>query len=137
MPRCLAANSTCVCKGSNCQRLWVPASAAFCVVITFPPLLTKYPDCVGRERSSFSSRVKNTYFPKVSIYLIVPTVKDVIIWEEIWYTCAMTTPEQLPTMEPGETCATHPVGRALRLLGDVWTLIIVYTLISGTKRFGE
>jgi len=40
-------------------------------------------------------------------------------------------------MEPGETCATHPVGRALRLLGDVWTLIIVYTLISGTKRFGE
>ena len=40
-------------------------------------------------------------------------------------------------MEPGETCATHPVGRALRLLGDVWTLIIVYTLLSGTKRFGE
>ena len=40
-------------------------------------------------------------------------------------------------MESGETCATHPVGRALRLLGDVWTLIIVYTLLSGTKRFGE
>ena len=36
-----------------------------------------------------------------------------------------------------ETCATHPVGRALRLLGDMWTLIIVYTLLSGTKRFGE
>jgi len=29
------------------------------------------------------------------------------------------------------------VGRALRLLGDMWTLIIVYTLLSGTKRFGE
>jgi len=29
------------------------------------------------------------------------------------------------------------VGRALRLLGDVWTLIIVYTLLTGTKRFGE
>jgi len=40
-------------------------------------------------------------------------------------------------MEQTETCATHPVGRALRLLGDVWTLIIVYTLLSGTKRFGE
>jgi DNA-binding HxlR family transcriptional regulator len=25
----------------------------------------------------------------------------------------------------------------MRLLGDVWTLIIVYTLLSGTKRFGE
>ena len=34
-------------------------------------------------------------------------------------------------------CATHPVGRALRLLGDVWTLLIVYTLLSGTRRFGE
>lgn len=40
-------------------------------------------------------------------------------------------------MTQGETCATHPVGRALRLLGDVWTLLIVYTLLSGTKRFGE
>ena len=29
------------------------------------------------------------------------------------------------------------MGRALRLLGDVWTLLIVYTLLSGTKRFGE
>ena len=25
----------------------------------------------------------------------------------------------------------------MRLLGDVWTLIIVYTLLQGTKRFGE
>jgi DNA-binding HxlR family transcriptional regulator len=49
----------------------------------------------------------------------------------------MTTPEQTPTTEQAETCATHPVGRALRLLGDVWTLLIVYTLLSGTKRFGE
>lgn len=40
-------------------------------------------------------------------------------------------------MKQGETCATHPVGRALRLLGDVWTLLIVYTLLSGTRRFGE
>lgn len=29
------------------------------------------------------------------------------------------------------------MGRALRLLGDVWALIIVYTLLPGTKRFGE
>ena len=40
-------------------------------------------------------------------------------------------------MEQGETCASHPVGRALRLLGDVCTLLIVYTLLTGTKRFGE
>jgi DNA-binding HxlR family transcriptional regulator len=49
----------------------------------------------------------------------------------------MNTPNRTPTNEQLETCATHPVGRALRLLGDVCTLIIVYTLLSGTKRFGE
>ena len=49
----------------------------------------------------------------------------------------MNTPDHSQTTEQLETCATHPVGRALRLLGDVWTLIIVYTLLSGTKRFGE
>jgi DNA-binding HxlR family transcriptional regulator len=41
------------------------------------------------------------------------------------------------TLDQQEICATHPVGRALRLLGDTWTLIIVYTLLTGTKRFGE
>jgi DNA-binding HxlR family transcriptional regulator len=25
----------------------------------------------------------------------------------------------------------------MRLLGDAWTLMIVYTLLTGTKRFGE
>ena len=49
----------------------------------------------------------------------------------------METPNQTPMTEQVETCATHPVGRALRLLGDVWTLLIVYTLLTGTKRFGE
>jgi len=29
------------------------------------------------------------------------------------------------------------MGRAIRLLGDMWTLMIVYTLLSGPKRFGE
>jgi DNA-binding HxlR family transcriptional regulator len=49
----------------------------------------------------------------------------------------MSKPTHAQTTEQLETCATHPVGRALRLLGDVWTLLIVYTLLSGTKRFGE
>src|SRR6516225_6769824 len=49
----------------------------------------------------------------------------------------MDTPNLASTTEQLEICATHPVGRALRLLGDVWTLMIVYTLLSGTKRFGE
>jgi DNA-binding HxlR family transcriptional regulator len=27
--------------------------------------------------------------------------------------------------------------RAMQLLGDVWTLKIIYTLLTGTRRFGE
>src|SRR5438045_4050055 len=27
--------------------------------------------------------------------------------------------------------------RAMNLIGDMWTLMIVYTLLSGQKRFGE
>jgi len=55
----------------------------------------------------------------------------------MWYTWAMNIPKRLSTSQQGETCATRPLGRALRLLGDVWTLLIVYELLSGTKRFGE
>ena len=49
----------------------------------------------------------------------------------------MNTASQSQTTEQLETCASHPVGRALRLLGDMWTLMIVLTLLTGTKRFGE
>ncbi len=49
----------------------------------------------------------------------------------------MNTGNPAQTTEQSETCATHPIGRALRLLGDVWTLLIIYTLLHGPKRFGE
>ncbi len=49
----------------------------------------------------------------------------------------MNIPGHSQPAEQVETCATHPVGRALRLLSDACTLLIVYTLLSGTKRFGE
>lgn len=48
----------------------------------------------------------------------------------------MVTPNPTPT-EQSAICATQPLGRALRLLGDVWTLMIIYTLLEGTRRFGE
>src|SRR6266436_5499679 len=50
---------------------------------------------------------------------------------------SMNEIEDTRTTEQRETCASQPLCRAMRLLGDVWTLIIVYTLLSGTKRFGE
>ncbi len=49
----------------------------------------------------------------------------------------METPNSLLPTEVQAACATHPVGRAFRLLGDFWTLLIVNTLMSGTRRFGE
>jgi DNA-binding HxlR family transcriptional regulator len=39
-----------------------------------------------------------------------------------------------------DTCvggATDAMDRAISLIGDRWTLFIVYTLLSGPKRFGE
>jgi DNA-binding HxlR family transcriptional regulator len=49
----------------------------------------------------------------------------------------MNVPPEAPPSEQLETCATHPIGRAMRLLGDQWTLMIIYTLLRGTRRFGE
>jgi DNA-binding HxlR family transcriptional regulator len=49
----------------------------------------------------------------------------------------MSTINQPQTTEALEMCASQPLGRAMRLLGDVWTLMIVYTLLTGRKRFGE
>lgn len=56
---------------------------------------------------------------------------------KIDYTSAMDISTRAQTNQQLETCASHPVGKALRLLGDVWTLLIVYTLLAGPKRFGE
>ena len=49
----------------------------------------------------------------------------------------MKTTSHAQTAEKLETCDTHPMGRAMRLLDDMWTLMIVYTLLNGPKRFGE
>ncbi len=46
-------------------------------------------------------------------------------------------PDIASTTQQFETCATHPMGRAMRLLGDVPTLMIICTLLGGTRRFGE
>ncbi len=36
-----------------------------------------------------------------------------------------------------EACATTPMGRAIRLIGDAWVLLIIINLLRGSKRFGE
>ena len=42
-----------------------------------------------------------------------------------------------PLLDQFDTRAAYPMGRALRLLGDVPTLLIICTLLHGTHRFGE
>ena len=59
------------------------------------------------------------------------------LWEKYGILFLMKTSSHAQTAEQLETCGTHPIGRAIRLLGDMWTLMIVYTLLSGPKRFGE
>ena len=54
----------------------------------------------------------------------------------------MDTRDHQPIPENSEPCDNQDeqvqvMGRALRLIGDMWTLAIVYNLIAGTKRFGE
>ena len=49
----------------------------------------------------------------------------------------MEIPHQRLPIDVEAACATHPVGRAFRLLGDLSTLLIVNTLMTGTRRFGE
>ena len=49
----------------------------------------------------------------------------------------MDTMHHAHTNEQSETCATQPVGRAMGLLGDKWTLMLVYNLLNGPRRFGE
>ena len=36
-----------------------------------------------------------------------------------------------------EACASTPMGRAIRLIGDAWVLLIIINLLRGPKRFGE
>jgi DNA-binding HxlR family transcriptional regulator len=45
-----------------------------------------------------------------------------------------TQPDTVIDQEAQDMC---PLRRTARLVGDMWTLLIVYNLMHGTKRFGE
>ena len=53
------------------------------------------------------------------------------------YTWAMKKSDQEQTTEMPEACATTPMGRAIRLIGDAWVLLIIINLLRGPKRFNE
>ncbi len=55
----------------------------------------------------------------------------------MWYTWDMSTIDHTTPTEQPAVCASHSMERAMQLLGDVWTLKIIYTLLTGTRRFGE
>jgi DNA-binding HxlR family transcriptional regulator len=57
--------------------------------------------------------------------------------QRVWYTRRMNRCDASSVEEERETCAAHPMGRAIRLLGDAPTLLIICTLLHGTQRFGE
>jgi DNA-binding HxlR family transcriptional regulator len=47
----------------------------------------------------------------------------------------MKTPDQEHPTEMPEACATTPMGRAIRLIGDAWILLIIINLLRGPMRF--
>ena len=55
----------------------------------------------------------------------------------------MSTTRHQFTSKNAEDCSGEREGQAeimartLRLIGDMWVLLIIYNLMSGTKRFGE
>jgi DNA-binding HxlR family transcriptional regulator len=49
----------------------------------------------------------------------------------------MKTSDQKQLTEMPEACATTPMGRAIRLIGDAWILLIIINLLRGPKRFNE
>jgi DNA-binding HxlR family transcriptional regulator len=53
---------------------------------------------------------------------------------KLCYTRVMKITNPLHSKQPHDHC---PLDRIIRLIGDTWTLMIVYTLLSGSKRFGE
>jgi DNA-binding HxlR family transcriptional regulator len=55
--------------------------------------------------------------------------------KKVWYNLSMSTIEQSRTTEHNATAC--PLTRTIRLIGDVWTLLIVHNLMRGSRRFGE
>src|SRR4051794_4803373 len=58
----------------------------------------------------------------------------------IWYTFGMRKLDQSFTDKEREACrhqGHQSMHRAISLIGDRWTLVLVYTLLSGPRRFGE
>src|SRR5450759_3567838 len=74
---------------------------------------------------------------EVSILKKVTSVK-VEMKTKVWYTSCMRKMSQHVPGQEADACSTHvPMQRAMSLIGDVWTLMIVYNLLGGSRRFGE
>lgn len=68
------------------------------------------------------------------------TFVKIVIKTKVWYTSYMRNKIQQHNLDREvDACTTHhlPMERAMSLLGDMWTLMIVYNLLSGARRFGE
>ena len=66
-------------------------------------------------------------------------VVKIVIGAKLCYNLLMKDSEHqhIPEQET-EACTNHaPMQRAMNLLGDSWTLMIIYNLLNGPRRFGE
>jgi DNA-binding HxlR family transcriptional regulator len=87
----------------------------------------------GAEQALFSYATKLVVASSIKL-TINEKLADVKV---LWYTCAMKPADHLQTTALPAACATTPMGCAIRLLGDPWILLIVITLLPGSRRFNE
>src|SRR5260221_14608509 len=94
--------------------------------------------CTNKELAVCSFLVSSqTFLMKVRVTQKVTVVKNVAFNRKICYTRSMKTSDQEKPTEMPEACATTPMGRAIRLIGDAWILLIIINLLRGPKRFNE
>jgi DNA-binding HxlR family transcriptional regulator len=78
----------------------------------------------------------NIYFP-YGIKYITQTRYCQGYYYNICYNILMKINGNIITPAMPEACCETPMGKAIRLIGDVWLLLIVINLLRGPKRFNE
>jgi DNA-binding HxlR family transcriptional regulator len=60
-------------------------------------------------------------------------------WRNVWYNMPMRKISQSFTNHDARQCEEQSasMSRAMNLIGDMWTLMIVFNLLGGPRRFGE
>jgi len=88
-----------------------------------------------KDSNVFSIFLTLTFPQELSISQELDVVK--VMYGKLCYNSLMKANDHSSTNAMPEACATTPMGQAIRLIGDVWILLIIINLLRGPKRFNE